>query len=308
MHYSEFTLTTTDNYLLSVRQWVPQQTPAAVIHILHGLAEHSSRYYDFAQYLTTQNMAVVAHDHRGHGKSVTEHQIIGFFHENDGWNRVISDVATVQEYIDQQFLSVPKVLLGHSMGSYIAQSFLINCASQFHGCILSGSNFDSLFLYYLLKVVAKLERLRQGKTGRSKIIDHLSFGTFNKAFKPARTKFDWLSRDETQVDLYINDPLCGQLSTNQLWSDLAEGLIEITRKKNLARIPADLPILITGGDHDPVSAGTRLQKLSQALRSSGLQSVDMNLYPQARHEILNETNRKSVYKDLSDWITGTLQS
>jgi alpha-beta hydrolase superfamily lysophospholipase len=155
-------------------------------------------------------------------------------------------------------------------------------------------------------LIARFERFRQGATGRSALLEFLSFGSFNKAFKPTRTDFDWLSRDPAEVDRYINDPLCGFRCTNQLWIDLLGGLQDITKPENLARIAKTLPMLVVGGACDPVSDGERLKDLARALRQSGNPSVTLKIYPDARHELLNETNRDAVTADLVQWLDATL--
>ena len=172
--------------------------------------------------------------------------------------------------------------------------------------ILSGSNFQPVALYRAARVIARIERLRQGLRGRSALIDFLSFGSFNKAFKPNRTAFDWLSRDPAEVDLYINDPLCGFRCTNQLWIDLLGGLQQISKASNLAQIDPGLPILVIGGECDPVSEGKRLNSLAQALREAGSQNLHLIIYPQARHEVFNETNRDQVTADVLTWLDQAL--
>lgn len=138
------------------------------------------------------------------------------------------------------------------------------------------------------------------------MIDFLSFGSFNKAFKPNRTAFDWLSRDPLEVDKYINDPLCGFRCTNQLWIDLLGGLQQISKASNLAQIDPGLPIMIMGGECDPVSEGKRLKSLAHALREAGCQNLQLNIYPQARHEVFNETNRDDVTADVLKWLDQAL--
>ena len=161
-------------------------------------------------------------------------------------------------------------------------------------------------LYGAARQIARLEKLRQGGKGRSALIEWLSFGSFNKAFKPTRTAFDWLSRDPAEVDKYVADPLCGFRCCNRLWIDLLTGLEQISRPANLAQIDPNLPILVMGGECDPVSAGKRLKDLTGALRLSGNRNVQLRLYPQARHELLNETNRDEVTADLLAWLDQAL--
>ena len=192
------------------------------------------------------------------------------------------------------------------MGSYVAQSYLLHHSASLHGAILSASNFQPPMLYRAASLIARFERWRQGPTGRSALIDWLSFGSFNKAFKPNRTRYDWLSRDPAEVDAYAADPLCGFRCTNQFWIDLLGGLQQISTPANLSQIDASLPILIIGGECDPVSAGKRLTDLANALRQSGNQSVQLKVYPQARHELFNETNRDAVMADVIAWLEQAL--
>ena len=163
-------------------------------------------------------------------------------------------------------------------------------------------------LYRAARLIARAERLRQGLRGRSALIEFLSFGSFNKAFKPNRTAFDWLSRDPDEVDRYRHDPLCGFRCTNQLWIDLLGGLQQISKASNLAQIDPGLPILVIGGECDPVSEGKRLKRLAHALREAGCQNLQLNIYPQARHELFNETNRDEVTADVLTWLDQALTS
>ena len=152
-------------------------------------------------------------------------------------------------------------------------------------------------------LVAKLERLRVGQLGTSKLINFLSFGSFNQAFKPNRTEFDWLSRDNTQVDKYINDPLCGFDCSTGLWCDLFSGLIDVYGKNSFKRLQKDLPVYIFGGDKDPVGLmGKGLPKLAKAYEQAGQKNVQLKLYPDGRHEMLNETNKQEVMEDVINWL------
>lgn len=219
---------------------------------------------------------------------------------------MVGDLASLNQHIGQQQPGLPIILLGHSMGSYIAQAYLLHHSASLDGAILSGSNFQPVALYRAARLIARVERLRQGLRGRSALIDFLSFGSFNKAFKPNRTAFDWLSRDPAEVDKYINDPLCGFRCTNQLWIDLLGGLQQISKASNLAQIDPGLPILVMGGECDPVSEGKRLNSLADALREAGCQHLQLNIYPQARHEVFNETNRDEVTADVLSWLDQAL--
>ncbi|MGN8277814.1 lysophospholipase [Pseudomonas sp. SMN5] len=298
-------LTATDHSRLYVNQWLPDTAPSAVVMLAHGMAEHSGRYERLAQALCEEGYGVYAPDLRGHGHTV-DNAILGHYADQDGWAKVVGDLASLNHHIRQQHPETPIVLLGHSMGSYIAQGYLLHHSASLHGAILSGSNFQPVALYRAARLIARFERRRQGATGRSALIEWLSFGSFNKKFKPARTPFDWLSRDPAEVDKYVHDPLCGFRCTNQLWIDLLGGLQQISKASNLAQIDPDLPLLVMGGECDPVSEGKRLKDLADALRAAGSRHLQLTIYPQARHELFNETNRAEVTADVLAWMARAL--
>ncbi len=305
MNHSTFWLTANDHSRLFVNQWMPDALPKAVVMLSHGMAEHSGRYARLAHALCGAGYGLYALDQRGHGRTADE-GTLGLYAENDGWNKVVGDLASLNQHIGQQHPGLAIILLGHSMGSYIAQAYLLHHSASLHGAILSGSNFQPVALYRAARLIARIERARQGRRGRSGLIDFLSFGSFNKAFKPNRTAFDWLSRDPLEVDKYINDPLCGFRCTNQLWVDLLGGLQHISKASNLSQIDPGLPMLLIGGECDPVSEGKRLKGLAHALREAGCQHLQLTLYPQARHEVFNETNRDDVTADVLTWLEHTL--
>jgi alpha-beta hydrolase superfamily lysophospholipase len=305
MKHDAFWLDTSDHQRLYVNTWIPQTAPKAVVMLAHGMAEHSGRYQRLGAALSEAGFALYALDQRGHGRTAA-HGVLGHYADDDGWNKVVSDLATLNAAIGQRHPGAPICVLGHSMGSYIAQAYLLHHSASVQGAVLSGSNFQPVSLYRSAALVARLERWRQGPTGRSALIEFLSFGSFNKPFKPVRTPFDWLSRDPQEVDKYVNDPLCGFRCTNQFWLDMLGGLQQISKTSNLAQIGKSLPILIMGGECDPVSEGKRLKDLADALTGTGHQWVTLTLYPQARHEILNETNREQVTHDLLAWLEQAL--
>ncbi|MGA6109023.1 lysophospholipase [Pseudomonas solani] len=305
MHHDAFWLTASDGASLHVNRWSGDAQPRAVVMVAHGMAEHGGRYARLGQALVAAGLELYVHDQRGHGRTA-QHGILGLYAEHDGWNKVIGDLASLNHHIRQQHPQAPILLLGHSMGSYIGQAYLMQHSCSLQGAILSGSNYQPVSLYRSGALVARLERWRQGANGRSALIEFLSFGSFNKAFKPNRTAFDWLSRDPDEVDKYVNDPLCGFRCTNQLWLDLLGGLQNITPVKHLAQIDPDLPLLVVGGARDPVSDGRRLDDLARALREAGIKDVQLKIYPDARHELLNETNRDEVTAHLLDWLEHAL--
>jgi len=305
MPYSTFCLSASDGFPLHVHRWSNASPPKAVVMLAHGLAEHAARYARLGETLVASGYELFALDQRGHGQTA-QHGQLGHFADADGWSKVVNDLACLNHHIRQQYPSLPIFLLAHSMGSYIGQAYLMQHSCSLQGAILSGSNYQPARIYRAASLIARFERWRLGKNGRSRLINFLSFGSFNKAIKSARTDFDWLSRDPQEVDRYISDPLCGFVATTQLWVDLLGGLQGISDVKQLAQIDPDLPLLLIGGDCDPVSAGQRLNDLAGALRVAGLQHVELKVFPGARHELLNESNRDEVTYYLINWLEQAL--
>ena len=275
-------------------------SPIGWVHILHGMAEHALRYEALADALVAAGYSVVAHNHRGHGPA-NDHQL-GHYADENGWQKVIADVDTVRTQCTDS--RIPYYLFAHSMGSFIAQAYLATKPKPINGLILSGSKLESRLVATAGGLVAKVEKLRVGAQNTSPLIDALSFGSFNKAFKPTRTDHDWLSRDPAEVDKYIKDPYCGFSCSAQLWIDLLSGLNQLYQKSTLDRIQSDLPIYLFGGDQDPVGEqGKALPKLYDAYIAAGQKDVTIKLYPQGRHEMLNETNRNDVIHDIINWLS-----
>lgn len=303
MPAAQNSLTARDDHVIALHSWLPVDPPRAQLLVAHGMAEHGGRYAPLGEFLSARGIAVHALDHRGHGRSIAREPDTGHFADHDGWKKVTGDLNTVVNELRSRHPGIPFVLLGHSMGSFISQAWAIGHGSAIEALVLSGSNYGSTVEYRAGRQVARFEKWRQGARGRSALLEFLSFGAFNKAFKPNRTAYDWLSRDPAEVDKYVADPLCGFRVSNQLWIDLLGGLIGISDAKNLARIPQGLPVMVFGGDQDPVGKrGKGLARLAEKLREAGLQDVTLKLYEGGRHEMLNETNRDEVLADLAAWI------
>jgi alpha-beta hydrolase superfamily lysophospholipase len=297
------TLTTPDGHHVLVSQWQPPggTAPAAVVQILHGLGEHLGRYERFAEACCEAGLAVIGHNHRGHGPHSVAADL-GHFADRDGWNKVLGDAIEVQRFAGRTWEDKPVVLLGHSMGSYIAQSVAAREPDRLAALILSASTLSPRLQLRLARFLARLAIWRHGGRHRSAFLNRLGLGGFNKRFAPTRTDFDWLSRDEAEVDRYIADPLCGFMLSNQFWHDLLGGLLEISSPETLHRIPSALPILITGGEVDPVGGKRGMTQLMHAYERTGHQQLTLKMYPGGRHEMLNETNRGEFTQDLLQWI------
>lgn len=296
-------VTADDGKKLALRIWRPKAGPKAILHIAHGMAEHSGRYRAFAERLTDAGFAVFAGDHRGHGLTIEAPEEQGYFADQNGWRRVLDDLWLINRQAAGSYPGLPIFLFGHSMGSFMTQQFITEHGEALAGAVLCASNGKPGALAAIGLWLAKLERLRLGRRGHSKLLNKMSFGEFNKRFQPARTDFDWLSRDPAAVDAYIADPLCGFICTTGLWCDLLAALPGLTVPKRLTAVPKNLPVLVIAGRADPVSAGTRgLLSLLQAYDNVGLRQVKSIFYDGARHELLNETNADGVMQDILDWL------
>ena len=283
-----------DGRSIEISHWIPA-APVAYLHVSHGMAEHIDRYEDFARFMASKGFHVFGHNHRGHGTSEKP----GHYADSNGWEKVISDIKVVQESVTAK-QKLPLFLFAHSMGSFIAQGFAMRHGDDLAGLILSGSNYQHPFMYYAGRIVANIENKRIGLSTPSKTMDTLSFASFNTHFKPSRTEFDWLSRDPKQVDKYLDDPLCGFPCSPETWKQLLTGLIEISAHEQLMKIPQDLPIHLLGGDKDPVGRmGKGLPALEKKLKQTGHNAVSIQLYKDGRHEMLNETCKQEVYKEIA---------
>jgi len=303
MPASEFELRTDDGKSLSARRWLPEDRPRAAVQIAHGLAEHSARYARLAAALNAAGYAVYANDHRGHGPKAAAADL-GHFADDGGWGKVVGDLWTINRLIAKEQPGVTIIFLGHSLGSFLAQDFVSRHSDALAGAVLSGSSGKPPAIAAVGRVVARVERLRLGKRGNSKLIDSMWFGAFNKPFEPARTPFDWLSRDLKEVDLYVADPYCGFPTSTQLAVDVLDALPGLLAPERLARIRNDLPIYVFSGERDPV--GANLKGLIADLKAAGFTRLTTRIYPDARHETLNETNRDEVTRDLIAWLDGVV--
>ncbi|HEX4945320.1 MAG TPA: alpha/beta hydrolase [Blastocatellia bacterium] len=300
----EFTFTTSDGAALAAYKWEPNSPPRAVVHIAHGLAEHAVRYARTAQSLNSYGYVVYAHDMRGHGQTVNAQDELGFLAEANGWQRVMLDLAEMLQAEAETHADLPMVLLGHSFGSYLTQQLICEYPHLLAAAILSAPNGKPSLLAQAGRAIARAERLRLGKRGRSQLINSMTFGKFNEAFAPVETPFDWLSRDAAEVRLYFNDARCGFISTTQLWVDFLDGIVALSQPSLKRQIPATFPLYIIAGGHDPVCEnGKGAEVLVQEYKAAGLTDVTYKLYPEARHELLNEINRHEVVSDLVQWLT-----
>jgi len=307
-----------DGAKLNLYRWSPGQEPSvqipvwpkAVLHIVHGMAEHAFRYRLLAEKLTDVGIEVWAADQRGHGKTADLNVngpdrggLLGHCADGNSITRVTADIRKINEEI-RKTRNVPLFLLGHSWGSFIVQNYIEYSDDLIiNGCILSGTKGPGDFMVKAgLPFMSMLAALK-GQRKTSRVARAIADGPYSKSFKPIRTPFDWLSRDEIEVDKYIADPLCGFTCSSGFYRDIAKLLYNIHRNDAMARIKRSLPVYVFSGNADPVGdMGRSTTALVNAYRNLGIVDCEFVLYPGARHETLNETNREEVMDNLLAWI------
>lgn len=302
------TVTATDGIALHTYRWEPDAPPKAVVQIAHGMAEHAGRYERFGRALNEAGYAVYADDHRGHGRTNPVGSGHGYFADEDGFGTAVEDLHALSERIRSDHPTLPLFLFGHSMGSFLARAYAARHGDDLAGLILSGTAGSQGLLGKAGVAIAALEIKVRGRTARSPLMDTLTFGQYNRAFSPTRTKFDWLSRDPVEVDAYVSDPQCGNVFTTGFFADLLGGLEDINNKATIADVPTSLPIALIAGSLDPVSNGGKgVLQVAEQYRAAGVEDVSLHLYVGARHEVLNETNRDEVTADVIAWLDSHLE-
>lgn len=311
MHKETFRLQERGGTQVVVYGWRPDVSDErlrGLVQIAHGMAETAARYERLAQALTDAGFAVYANDHLGHGQTAGCVDNLGVLGE-DGFHRMADTLAQLTDQLKERYPGLPVYLLGHSMGSFLVQHYMYRYPGKASGIVLSGTNGPQGTLLRLGYRVAQLEVWRRGSEHRSLLLNALTFGGYNRAFKPVRTPFDWLSRDEAEVDRYIADAYCGAVFSAGFFRDFFAGLLEIHRPDRVAGIPKQTPVFILSGAKDPVGEqGKGIRRLVGLYQRLGLEHVSWKLYPEGRHEMLNETNRDEVMRDIVDWLERQLKA
>lgn len=285
------------------RQWSPDSDPLGVVQICHGIGEHITRYDDFARFLALHGYVVVGNDHLGHGKSIADSSELGYVGDTDGWDLMIADIRKLYERMHEQYPGLPYFIFGHSMGSFLARTYIIRYHDGPDGVILSGTGHQNKVTLAVAKFLARSSMKLKGADHPSKFINNIAFGTYNKKIPNANSDYDWLSTDSAVVTAYDADPLCGTIPTAGLFNAMFSGISEITAIPNIMRVNKDLPIYLYSGDADPVgNYGKGVRRTYDDYVKVGITDVEMKLYPGARHECHNETCKNDVYNDVLAWL------
>jgi alpha-beta hydrolase superfamily lysophospholipase len=304
-----------DGIELIANYW-PQANARAHVHIAHGMAEHGARYAPLASVLNANGYSVTASDHRGHGETARKNgQVLGDAGSHDVWNAMVSDLVAWWQHClahpcqRDDGSRLPLIVLGHSLGGFMTLQAASVSTLPVAGIALSAigtrsrvaSAVQAIALRYLPSLPGLISE--EDKVRKSPLVEWASFGRFNNAFKPNRTGFDWLSRDNAQVDAYIADPFCGKGSSIQLWADFLAGVAALQKPAMLTKIRADAPMLLLSGSRDPVGGfGKGMPALAARLRRAGVVDVKLRMFHEARHELLNETNAAEVSEAILQWL------
>ena len=310
MERYEFTFPSADGLTrIHAVEWVPEGPVRAVLVVAHGVSEYILRYQGLAAYLTERGFAVAGHDHLGHGTSVAEGAPRLYFGPRGSWDDVVRDLYARRELAGKRFPGVPVFLLGHSMGSFLARTYLIRYPGTVAGAILMGTGQMVPAVLAAARVLAAEEARRVGEDHASPLVTKLAFETYNRRFAPNRTAFDWLAANEESVDRYIADPLCGGDTTTGLFREMLSGIAYVAKGENLRKMNLNTPVLFLSGEDDPVGdMGKGVRRAYAAFRRAGVRDAELKLYPGLRHEILNEADRETVYRDILDWLESRLPS
>ena len=304
MREREFYLPSSDGmHQLRCMEWIPDGTIKAVLQITHGMVEHIERYREFCVWMAERGIVVIGHDHLGHGKTVSNREEFGYFGSKEGMTHVVKDIRRVTVYSKKKYPDQKLILLGHSMGSFLARKYLSVYKDGPDGFILMGTGAPPEALVSAGSLLAGSMRKLKGEMYRSPLLYKLSLGNYNAKFKPVKTPYDWLTRDESLSKDFGEDEACQFIFTTAAYQDFFRLILNVAKEEMAGHARTDAPILIISGDNDPVGDnGKGVRKVYERLHKAGVDRLEMVLYEGARHEILHEINRQEVFEDLYEWI------
>lgn len=283
--------------------WKPKGEVKAVLQICHGMVEYIERYDEFASFLSDRGYYVTGHDHLGHGQSIKSEEEYGYFHETKGNEYVIGDIHKLREITMEKYPSVPYFMLGHSMGSFLLRQYLTMYGRGLAGAIIMGTGYKGPFILGAGRLVCRTIAGVKGWKHRSNFVNNLGMGGFNKQFEPSESTKDWVTSDTKMREAYERDPLCSFTFTVNGYYHMFTGMKVLTKKESMDRIPRKLPVYFVAGEQDPVgNCGKDVKKVYRKYIDAGMNDVSIRLYKDDRHEILNETDREDVYRDIFNWL------
>jgi alpha-beta hydrolase superfamily lysophospholipase len=280
------------------------EEPRGILQIAHGMCEYVERYEPFIEFMMEQGWIVCGNDHLGHGRTATDESKYGYMGGADGWKIMVKDMHTLARRMQQLRPGLPYFLLAHSMGSFLGRAYVTQYGDELDGAIIMGTS-DGIGLIPSLAALGIIEgmSLIKGDHYRSEFLQKMVFGSYNQRITDPATPSDWLSRDPAVVEKYVADPLCTFTFTLSGFRALMLVLKTVSSAKWAGTVKKELPILIVSGAEDPVgSYGAGPEKVAKRLIKAGVQDVTLLLYPEYRHEPLNEIGREQVYEALIEWL------
>lgn len=282
--------------------WEPDGEVKGVLQISHGMVEYIERYERFAEFMTEEGFVVLGNDHLGHGKSVRDEKF-GYFAKEDASKILVDDLYQITKQMKEKYEGLPYFVMGHSMGSFIIRRYIMTYGSEVDGTIIMGTGGQPGVVLAFGKLAVKALKAIRGEHYRSRLVDYLSFSGYNRKIKNARTDKDWLTKDEGIVDAYRKDPFCSFIFTLNGFETLFSTLSFIQNKKNISKIPKELPVFFVAGEEDPVgNYGKGVKKIYKTYHTHQLKDIEIKLYESDRHELLNETDYLAVSQDILSWI------
>lgn len=304
MRKEEFTFKSHAKENVNIRAvyYIPDKVDA-ILQISHGMVEFIERYENFAKFLNDKNIMVVGNDHLGHGGSVNSKDDWGYFSSEDGNKCLIEDLHALTLLTKEKYPGIPMFLLGHSMGSFYARQYICDYPNEFKAAIIMGTGLEAKATVKMGMMVCKLLASIKGWKYRSEFVNNMAFGSYNKKFEPARTKVDWLTKDDNIVDFYLGEERCTFLFTLNGYYNMFKGISRLHDKQLLNKMNKDMPVLFVSGKDDPVgNFGKGVEASYKTVKEAGVKDVSMKLYPNDRHEILNELDKENVYNDIYNWL------
>ncbi|MCF6349659.1 MAG: lysophospholipase [Flavobacteriaceae bacterium] len=309
MHYTTNTYITRDKEVIFYYKWAAKTPLKGIVQISHGIGEHAGRYHSIAKLLQEQGYEVYANDHRVHGKSVKSKKFMGIYKGANYFDDAVKDMRELTLLIKKAQPNYKVILFGHSMGSLLSRKYVTKYGDDLTALILSGTASFKKGLGTIGLFSANIIRVFKGRSKKNKFIKSISFAEFNKNFKPNRTELDWISTDEKQVDIFKNDPYRIIDFSLSIFIDLIKGSKEINTQEAFNATPKSLPIYIFSGDKDPVGdMGKGVKKVVKQYYKAGIKDLTFKLYKGGRHEMLNETNKTEVERDLITWLNSRISN
>ena len=308
MKKEEFTFLSSDK-ITNIRYVVysPEEEPTAILQIAHGMDEFIDRYEGFAQYLCSKGFLVTGNDHLGHGGSVTDKSKWGYFAKEDGNRCLIEDMHELTKITKEKHPGLPYFLLGHSMGSFYARQYMFDYSNELNGAIVMGTGMAPKAACNFGMTLCKTMAVFKGWEYRSNLVNGIVNGSNMKGIENPRTSADWLTKDDSIVDWYLKEPRCTFVFTLNGFYNMFKGISRLYDADLINKVEKRLPVLFVSGACDPVGEyGAGVERSYKTLKDAGMIDVSMKLYPNDRHEILNETDKEEVYKDLYDWLYAKL--